>query len=293
MISLPSRWVKANKLDKGYEIDVSEKGNHLLVSTDAKEKKEIVIEISDENRKDVKNILTHAYRSGFDKIILNKYQGVLKEVKEVVNDLLLGFEVTEISANKLSIESISEPTEQKYDLLLKKSFQIIDETQNTIINDFKQGIYKHLEDIGDSRKQQDRFLLFCRRLLVKEKSAINILANWEFINSLMHIEHAYYYLYKFYSENKIKANSEMISLLELTQEYFKMYEDAHYNKNINSIHKINKLRDEYYFGKCIKALSKYKGEENVIFAYIREIFRIIQLGTSAIFNDLLDSKLSS
>ena len=39
MISLPSKWVKSNNLDKGSEIDIDEKENVLEISVERKEKK--------------------------------------------------------------------------------------------------------------------------------------------------------------------------------------------------------------------------------------------------------------
>lgn len=181
MISLPSKWVKANKLDKGDEVDLIEKDNELVIGTKLKERKDILIEISDENKRDIANLLTHAYRKGFDKIILKgKYKEALREIKTVVNDLLLGFELTEMKADSLIIENISEPTSQKYDIILKKVFQIIEDTGEIVVNDFENGKFKSMQDIEDLRKQHDRFVLFCRRLLIKENIR-NAVAEWELL----------------------------------------------------------------------------------------------------------------
>lgn len=293
MISLPSKWIKENQLGKGSEIDLEEENNKIVISQEGKKdgKKEITIELNDENKKDIKNILTHAYRRGFDKIVLKHLTGI-KEVKSIVNELLLGFELTEINQNNVTIENISEPTEQKYDIMLKKAFQIIEETQEIVINDFEKNKLVNLEDIEDLKKQQDRFLLFCRRLLIKENIEKSIISSWEVLNFLMHVEHRYFYLYKFASENKIKPSKETLELVNSLKEYFNLYKKAYFEKDITSIHKINNLRNEFYFGKCIKYLEKSKGKETVVLSYIREIFRIIQLGTSPILNERLDQSTS-
>lgn len=289
MISLPSKWVKNNNLDKGDEVDIEEKDNSILISTTKiVSKKEIILEINESNKKDIKNLLTHIYRFGYNKIIVKGYKGTIKEIKTIVDELLMGFELTEVSSNHLVIENISEPEKEKYPVLLKKSFQIIEETQEIAIKDFEENSFKHLEDINDLKKQQDRFLLFCRRILVKNMGDKNTLTQWEIMNFLMHIEHRYYYLYEFAANNKITKNREIIGLLISLKNYFHLFSDAYFNKNLESIHKINSQKHTYYFGECIKVLEKSSGKNTVILAYIREIFRLIQIATSPIFNEIFD-----
>ncbi len=282
MISLPAKWIKKFNLKKGDEIELLEKNDNLVVGTELKEKKQITIKITKENKKDIKNILTHTYRKGFDKIILENHKGLLKEIKSLISDLLLGFELTEMNKDRITIENISEPTSQKYDMILRKIFDIIQDTANITAEDFENNQLKNFEDINDLKKQQERFILFCRRLLAKGNTGKNTVLHWELLTFLLHIEHRYNYLYKFASKNKPTKNKVIISLLKNTKDYFDLYKEAYYKKDINIIHKINELKKEYYLGKCINALKKSKGNDTVILTYIREIFRIIQIGTSPI-----------
>lgn len=291
MISLPSKWIKEHKLEKGDEIEVEEREGKLEITTGAKAKegKEVNIEVTKENKQDMKNVLTHAYRKGVTKIIIKgENREIRKDVRLTTSDLLLGFEITELNPNKIVIENISEPSEAKYDVILKKTFQIIQETQDLIINDFENNSLKNLQEIDDLKNQQDRFVLFCRRLLSKGVSGKDPLLEWELLTFLMHIEHRYYSLYEYASKDKITKDLEIISLLKSLKQYFSLYESAYWNKNINSIHKINDLKKEFYFGKCLKSLEKSKGKNIIILAYIREIFRIIQIGTSPILASLLE-----
>jgi len=291
MISLPSKWIKANELSKGDEINLEEKGKELIINTKEtlKQKKETNIKITNENQQDIKNILTHLYRKGFDKIILEGLTtNLLKKIRIITNCLLLGFEITERNSTKCILENISEPIEQKYNVMLKKVFLIIKETQNLIIKDFEKGRFANMHEIEETKNQQDKFILFCRRLLIKEKS--NSLLDWELLTFLMHIQHTYYYLYKYVSKNKIKPDNEIISLLKNLRDYFVLFEDGYYNKNIKSIHKINNLKEHYQFGKCLSLIEKTKGKESVVHSYIRELFRLIQIGTSPVLSELLEEK---
>jgi len=285
MISLPSKWIKANGLGKGDEIDIEEKQNNLLISTKEglKQKKEITININNENKQDLTNILTHAYRKGFNKIIIeNIDSSLLKEIRNSVR-LLLGFELIEKQGKKCIIENISEPLEQKYEIMLKKVFMMIKETQDIIEQDFKDK-FQNIQEIQEIKEQEDKFILFCRRLLVKEKS--EKILDWELLTFLMHIEHTYFYLYKFASENKIKPEKNIIELLEKLKEYFNLFENAYYNNNIESIHKINNLKTKYQFKECLETIKKSKNP--VLASYIRELFRLMQIGTSPILGKILE-----
>lgn len=291
MISLPSKWIKENNLDKGDEINLYEKGKELIITSNLndKEKKELSIDITQDNKQDIKNILTHAYRKGINKIILKgNNKGLLKEINFIVTNLLLGFEVTETASDKIILENLSEPSGAKYDVILKKIFQIIEGTQKRIIEDFETGKFNNLDEQKEFLNQQDRFILFCRRLLSKGLTGKDSILEWELLTFLMHIQHRYFALYEYASRSKIIKDKDIISLLNSLKEYFSLFNKSYWNKDIKSIHKINDLKKEYYLGKCLNALEKSKGKNTIILVYIREIFRIIQIGTSPILAELLE-----
>jgi phosphate uptake regulator len=291
MVSLPSKWIKANGLDKGSEIDLEENGNKVIISSDTnvKDKKNINIKINSENSDNLKNVLTHLYRKGFDKIIL---EGIntdsLKEIRQITKNLLLGFEVTESSGNKCTIENISEPTQEKYESIVNRLFFTINETADICLTDFEIGKLDNLNEMKEIKDQHDKFVLFCRRSIINEGVNEKALLEWELLTFLTHIQHSYFYLYKYSHENKIKADNKIILILKELKNYFGLYNLAYKNSDLNAIHKINSEKTKFQFGKCFELLEKSKGNQNVVYSYIREIFRLIQVGTSPILLKILD-----
>lgn len=292
-VYLPKKWIDKKGLKAGDQIDIKETGTALTIDSSIKEKKATTIEITENNKKDLKNILTHLYRRGFDKItIRNIDETLLNIIKEATANLLLGFEITEKEENKCKIENISEPTEEKYDVLLRRVFLIIKETQRIINNDFNNNKFNSMKEIQEFRDQQDKYILFCRRILTKERFRTeNPALNWELLTFLMHIEHAYYYLYLYASKTSLKKNMNVVELLERLEEYFQLYYNSYYKKDIKSIHKINQLRQEYQFGKCYQYLEQAKLKDTVILSHIRELFRLIQIGTSPILSEYFEEVL--
>ncbi len=290
-LSLPSKWAKKFNLKAGDELDVDEQDSNLLVAAKPREKKkEITVEITEANKEDIEVILTHLYRRGFDTITLKGVSAALMNtVTAVTKDLLLGFEVTEREGKQCKITNISEPTEEKYEVLLRRAFLIIKETQTTVLRDFEKGRFENMKEIEELRKQQDKFVLFCRRILTRER---NSTIEWELLTFLMHIEHAYYYLYAYAYENSVKKNERIIELLKDLEKYFQLYYDAYYKKDMNAIHKINKLKKEFQFGKCYRYLEQTKGKETIVLSNMREIFRLIQIGSSPILSELLEKRIT-
>jgi phosphate uptake regulator len=292
-VYLPKKWVDKKGLKPGDQISINETGTALTIDSSVKEKKEITIEITDENKKDLNNIITHLYRRGFDSItIKNIDETLLDKIKESTTHLLLGFEITETSKDSCKIENISEPTGEKYEVLLRRIFLIIKETQRIVNTDFKNNKFNSLKEIEEFRNQQDKFILFCRRILTKERfETENPVLDWELLTFLMHIEHAYYYLYLYASKNKLAQNKKIIELLENLEEYFQLYYDAYYKKDVKLVHRINQLKEEYQFGKCYKYLEQAKDKYAVILSHVREIFRLIQIGTSPILSEHFEKAL--
>jgi hypothetical protein len=58
------------------------------------------------------------------------------------------------------------------------------------------------------------------------------------------------------------------------------------------VHELNNLKKKYQFGECIKYLESSSGKNTVIYSYIREIFRMIQIGASPILSELIESKIN-
>jgi phosphate uptake regulator len=287
-ISLPAKWTKKFNLKSGDEIELDEKGPQLLLSQKKEPtRKESILEITDANKHDIQPVLSHLYRMGFDSIVIkNVSPGLANVITNITKDYLLGFEVTERDGKKCKITNISEPTEEKYPVLLRRVFLIIKETQHLMRQSLRNGDYQNFRDAEDLRKQSDKFIFFCLRIVTREKGP---LLDWELLKFLLQIEHAYHYMYNYAYANKFKSSQRVNELLDALEKYFQLYYDAFYQKDITAINKITKMKKDYQFGKCYSYLEQAKGSETVILAHIREIFRLIQIGASPILGGLLEA----
>ena len=294
VISLPKSWIDKKGIKTGDEIDISEVNEDLLVSSTSRKKQEIELILNEKNKNDIKAILTHLYRMGYDSIKLTEIDNQnLKEIEEIVSTLLLGFEITKSGTTECLIENVSEPAENKYESLLGKILIIIAETHKIINENFKKEEFKDIVEIEKMKNQSDKLVLFCRRVLTKEIYRKNRVTQWELLTFLMHIQHTYYYLYQYISNSKTKTDKKIISLFIDLGNYLSLFNEAYSKKDINRIHEINSLKSKFQFGECLKAIEESKGKNAVILSEIKEIYRLIQISTSPILSEVLKEKYSS
>ncbi len=278
MVSLPSSWAKQHQVRKGGEIEIEPYGASLLISTEAAPtKKTITITITAKNQEDLQVLLTHAYRKGFDTIIVKGVDRTLaQKVTRITNNLLLGFEVTSETVDECVISNISEPSDEKYDVLVRRVF-LID----------KELIANTTGDVSELHQQLDRFVLFCRRVLVKGSSERDALVGWELLTFLTHIGHGAVYLNEYITSNRVNLGTKSKELLGNLKDYYQLLQDAQYKKDVTLINEINAKKKRFQFGKCYKYLRTAKGHEAVVLCHIRELFRLIQLASSPILSGLL------
>jgi phosphate uptake regulator len=120
MISLPSKWIQANKLDKGDEVELEETESSLLIKkVNNKETIQTLnLEIIESNKQDIKVLLTHAYRRGFDKIILTGQAcSLINQISDICSKVLLGFEIVERTKEKIVIENIETVSDPMFNFL--------------------------------------------------------------------------------------------------------------------------------------------------------------------------------
>ena len=196
-IYLPKKWADSKGLKEGDDVHIKERDTALIIQSARQERSEKTIELNEHNRKDMYPLLTHTYRGGADKLTFNNVTPAdVKSIKQYAERLLLGFEVTDVKDNTLILENISEPKEERYEALFRRIFLIIKETHTLLEESARTGTYDSLSEVEIIRDQQDKFILFCKRTLIKERKEINPSIEWELLTWLMHINHSYHYLYK-------------------------------------------------------------------------------------------------
>lgn len=234
-ISLPAEWIKANHLKQGDDIELDEIENNVVVSTQkVKQRKEI--DTNTQAIPDLINIqLWNLYRRGYDKITLHyKNKDQLNAVKYVVNHHILGFEVVEEEKNKVVIESLTEPKDEKHDILLRRMFLLVKESLEEFESDLKEGKPKHAKKNKERSEKVLQYETFCRRNIYQKRiSEEKFGYYWNLYGYLSMIQGR---ILKAYLRVKdFKVDKDTITLIKKTKESFERIYKAFYAKDMDAI----------------------------------------------------------
>lgn len=244
MISLPTKWIKDNKLAKGEEIELEEKDGNLSISLPKENRiKETKITLHSNKESYIRTVLTNIYRQGYDKVTVNfQDDKSLKVLEQVVSTQLLGFETIKKTNNLCIIENITEPAKEQFKNIFSKMIlnieDLIELTHKALVGEKVDGF----EEIEEKIKEFDNF---CRRIISKEtleREDVQL----PFHQEMIHAQRSLYYLLKYLSKNKGKSDKSELELLEKCKEMFKLLLTAYENKKIETIEQMHYLQTETY-----------------------------------------------
>ncbi|MDA3836113.1 MAG: AbrB/MazE/SpoVT family DNA-binding domain-containing protein [Nanoarchaeota archaeon] len=169
MVSLPIKWVKEFGIAKGDEVDISQQGQDLLVSSESKKVGgKIVIELESDNGLYVYRHIQAAYVNGYDEIEF-KYSSpkIANTVQESLTKFVVGFELIAQSKEGCIIKSISTGKDEEFDILFKRVFQGILQMDELFYDFLKKG--EGIELILNLEKINNRQVLHLQRILHRGK----------------------------------------------------------------------------------------------------------------------------
>jgi phosphate uptake regulator len=262
MISLPSKWIKENSLEKGDEINLVEKGNSLIIGLEEeKEKKTTQINFSSLTESSIRTLITNAYRRGTDKITVNfndEKQFII--LQEVINSRLIGFEIIKKQGNSCIVENITEPSSDQFDNLLKKMFMNIGDLFDITKTRFEGK--KPEEDYNQVEQRIQKYDNFCRRVISKKRLFSNKSELfWTFLTLIIHGQREIYHLNKIIN-NKTKPGNKEKELLEKSSVMFNLLLEAYEKKDLEILSKMHELEKDLVYKKGYSMLKEKK--ENII-----------------------------
>jgi len=165
MISLPSRWVKANHIEKGEELDVEETGSSLYIhSTPKKKTKSAEISIPTTHSFS-RRILVSPFKEGHDIITIHfEEQKVLDLIQQNLY-LLMGFEIVEQGRNYCTLKNVMTIDPDTVDTIFNRAIHIFSTMEVELLDAVEK---EDWENIGSIIRREDllnKYDLFCKRLL--------------------------------------------------------------------------------------------------------------------------------
>lgn len=166
VLSLPSQWVKKYSIKKGEELDLEERGNSLLVSTDKTSVgKEIELNFSALD-KVLGRAVGAIYKAGYTKAKIHfQTKEQLQRIEETLQRTLIGFEITKQEKNYVILENIAELKTEEFDASMKRLFYSLETMHEDLISALTSNDTNALKKVIEKDGQINRLADFCRRII--------------------------------------------------------------------------------------------------------------------------------
>ena len=176
---LPKEWIDQQHLSAGDDIEITILDNFLTIApcSEKNKQKEIFIPFKKGRESALRTMILNAYRAGFDKITVH-YEGDERIMRDLVDMFLLGFEYFHIKDTTYVLESMSEPSYENFETIIRKQFYLLRQILDSLFD-------KNIEDLVFRLQKYDNFL---KRCLSKQLFTIDGRGFfWQFLSYLSHI----------------------------------------------------------------------------------------------------------
>ncbi|MBC8495247.1 phosphate uptake regulator PhoU [archaeon] len=256
VISLPSKWVKANNVIKGDELEIEEQERRIIVSTNKVKKSDKIIIDADENYDPL--YIAYLYQAGVDEIRVNyKDSKVYQKIQEKIPSLM-GYEIIDQGEKYLEIKNVSATLEEEFETILRRTFFLLEEIAKSSLEAIEKKEYIRLKDLLTMENSIDKFTDFCKRILNKigYKDSLKTQFYYVIIRDLEKIGDYYEEIIKHAYEEKTTMSQETIKLFQETNEFLKMFHALFYKFEKDNINRFLQKKKE------LKNKEKFKKADN-------------------------------
>jgi phosphate uptake regulator len=254
MVSLPSKWVKSNRLKKGDEIEILEEDSNLLITTAGKGEEALQKEVAIKTPAEYMNrLIDIPYVQGYDVITVRFEDSKVMEkvVKEA--ERLLGVEVVNQTETSCTLKNVAEGLEKEFDTILRRLFLLVKSMADDSYKAAKARDFERLRNIADLERMCHKYALFCMRMMNKfdyknEKEAYFVFYNAYVLEQLAdHFSH----ICKHIADKKEKIHPETLSffkdMVALIDEYYQVFYKRDLKRIVAMKHHIDKLHKKGRF----------------------------------------------
>ncbi|MBD3247429.1 hypothetical protein GF378_02305 [Candidatus Pacearchaeota archaeon] len=255
-VSLPKKWCDNHNLKGGEEIDVSEKGNCLLVSKESfSGTGKVSVDITGLDRSTIMLLIQSLYTYGYDSIEIKTSDAKAKwhwgdktiSLASIINQSvsrLIGAELVNSSKGSYKIQVISGELRESFDVVLKRIFLLIHELFDTFLQRYRKKDIHIIPQIELQYMQLRRFMNYLLRMLDKfgHEDAAKTTFYFGMIKSFSRIVESL----KNSSgppDNPLIVTKHTCNLIEDVKEVFDIYYNLFYKYDVRKISDLLTKRD--------------------------------------------------
>ena len=272
VVSMPSKWVKKHNINKGDEILLEERGSKLIIGSE----KELSHEKTELNIVDlepmVKRALGAVYKTGYDEVEVILEPKEFETAQEVIREEFIGFEVVYQGKSRLKVKKISSIDKQEFDIMLRRTFLIINQMANESLEAVQKSDTNWLKTIAFMDKDINKYADFCRRVLNKYGyTKFRVTPPLYFIvEQLEKIGDSYEDISDYVIKNKTKPSKETLELYKEVNHFFNTFYELFYRFDLKQLAMFGRKRYEL-IKKFNNLFEKCDRKEMMILLYLYTI----------------------
>ena len=248
LISLPRKWALEHGITKGDELDIQEKGDRLIISTDRIPETQTPIELHIKSLEPMTVRVIHAmYKRGIDEIKVNfDKPSELELIQSALGKETVGYEIVEQNRTSCVIKNVSGDLED-FDPILRRTFLLLITLADEGLIALKNRNSQDMKNVLPLEESNNRFTTTCRRFLNKRTSEELVGPLYCIIEALEKIADQYKYVYSYLTSldlNKAKILPSSIKIFESVNTILKLFYNTFYKLDKDKISEIGRLRKE-------------------------------------------------
>ena len=270
-LSLPSKWVKSNKIQKGQFLDLELTERGIIINPKKTKFNKIEIDISNEEEWYISRILTHLYTYGFEEIKIDySDKKVVSLIRKCLNDLS-GFEIVENGKNFCIIKSLTFSEETEFNNTMKRIFWQILSQYDSFLEDAKRGDYLNYEESLEVNKVIIRLINLSKRLVNKNSIFDRITSKYVYnLNiSLLNISRSLIYSYEKARTSKSVFSNKELELMEKIKNLYQTLNSAYLSQDLEKVKTFLSEREAI----IEKSLEILKEKNPIIMHFFLDMFK--------------------
>ena len=223
------------------------------------------------SEKNIKLLISNAYKKGYDSLTLRLYSPKeLSKIEKILQDLI-GFEIIDISSDNILIKSVALDLEEEYQHLFRKSVYLCNENMDLILGDIKKGSYPHGDTIKENRRMITRYTDYVKRVLNKKRNQ-EIAFDYLITRDVEKVSNELSYLYAYLEECTPAVDKMTRAYLEMVFTVFRNLLTNYFKQDLRYIEEFIQKKDQFIFKDFYKSL-KNKHLDHTILHHAANILR--------------------
>lgn len=237
VVSLPLKWARENKVEKGDEVEVEPQGNKLILSFGRLEKTSQKAEV---DMKDLVGVparyVTALYRKGTDEIVLHYSKpDTFSAIQSALSLQTIGLEIVSQKKDSCVIKDLSGYESQEFGQVLRRIWLLTLEMANDSLDCILKGDNEGLRNMFHRDRVVNKFSNYCCRILLNDRSLPEYkrIVSFHFVRSLRLLADIYKNLSLYAEKKSVHMPKDMNSffkrvngLMHSFYEFFYSYSDT-------------------------------------------------------------------